>query len=104
MQFVQEIYDNAPLKTLENIWNDHLMWGGELEGQYDYFDMLLLWGMITRFELCNIVECSPHKGWSTLIMQIALNDMDGSVSHKSFDIMDYEKKIRNSIQRHAKCT
>ncbi len=88
----------APVSALDRLWKDHVEAGGNLRGQYDRFDMLVLAGLIRLFGVSRVLECAPHQGWSTTLIQMVLPE-DGE--HRSFDLVDYEDTIRAAAARHT---
>lgn len=88
----------APATDLDRLWADHAEAGGELRGQYDRFDMIVLTGLIRLFGVRTVLECAPHQGWSTTLMQLVLPE---GGEHRSFDIVDYESTIRAAVGRHT---
>jgi hypothetical protein len=87
------------VQFVNELWRDHMAWGGRMEGQYDYFDMIVLFSMVDRFAVGNVIECSPHKGWSTSIIQKAMQRR--AASHQSYDIVDYQERINMDMRRHT---
>ena len=98
VQLTIQLAQAAPREALYKLWQDHAEAGGELRGQYDRFDMSVLAGMINRFGVNKVIECAPHRGWSTTVIQIAL---PRDCRHKSFDITDYQSDIRRAVERHT---
>jgi hypothetical protein len=94
-----QAFQEAPLAFFRELWVDHLMWGGRMEGQYDFFDMVMLWKMIKHFGVRRVIECSPFKGWSTTVIQKGLEGRDAV--HISFDIQDFEPQIRRNMAHHV---
>lgn len=88
----------APAEALDRMWKDHAEAGGAMRGQYDRFDMMVLTGLIRLFGVTKILECAPHQGWSTTLIQLVLPD-EGQ--HRSFDLVDYQDTIRAAVARHA---
>lgn len=99
VQLLLSAFAEAPKPILDDMWNSHVMWGGNLEGQYDYFDMAVLYGMTRIFNVNRVIEISPHKGWSTTVIQLALDE--ATALHLSFDIVDYERSVREQIRRYT---
>jgi hypothetical protein len=98
-QLVESAFTGNGAGFVNELWRDHVAWGGCMDGQYDYFDMIILFYMVDRFDIRKVVECSPHKGWSTTIIQKA---MQGRASmHRSYDIIDYERRIKKDMSRHV---
>ncbi|MBU0517237.1 MAG: class I SAM-dependent methyltransferase [Proteobacteria bacterium] len=88
----------APAGDLGRLWRDHAARGGALHGQYDRFDMIVLTGLIRLFGVQKVLECAPHQGWSTTLMQLVL---PGEGEHRSFDRVDYEAAIQDAVRRHT---
>lgn len=80
------------------VWNDHIMFGGAMEGAIDLFDVHILCGLIKAFNVKRVMECSPNRGWSTTFIQMALPEES---EHRSFDIENYERIIRKNVARHV---
>jgi len=79
---------------IDEIWSRHFAWGGRYFGAYDYWETRVLCGLIRKFRVDNVVECSPNQGWSTLFMRLARP----LKSHVSFDIEDFEGAIRSKLR------
>lgn len=88
----------APAEALDRLWRDHDAWGGALHGQYDRFDMIVLTGLLRLFGVKTVLECAPHQGWSTTLIQLVLPE---NGEHRSFDLVDYESTIRTAVGRHT---
>jgi hypothetical protein len=95
---VRECMRIARSMPLDAVWNDHVMFGGALEGMIDRFDAHMLCGLIRTFGVKRVVECSPNKGWSTAFIQLSLPT---DSSHISFELEDYRDRIVASVRRHT---
>ncbi len=96
MDFISKCLSKSIDIPIDGIWQKHESWGGNYIGAYDYWDALVLSGVVREKQIKKVIEISPNHGWSTLFMRFG-NELE---SHISFDLEDHESSIKNKLSEY----